>query len=243
MSAQQPSASRPAVGETHTDSVDGNVIVGKASSREATEVLAERWSTEGGGDEACTAIAEDKRLAGLDYVSWSPPSAFTFEQWVNYGRRLGSIGRAVGWWIGDWLRFGNSAYGEKYVRAARITGYDVQTLMNMSYVASRIEPSRRRENLSWSHHAEVASLPAEEQEAWLNRAEEQRFSVHDLRLEVRQHRNRGSSDALAEASEPDGSTSTLVTTCPKCGHRFEEARRHGGARAAGATSQPEAQIA
>src|SRR5439155_4630154 len=35
----------------------------------------------------------------------------------------------------------------------------------------RIEPSRRRENLSWSSHREVASLEAREQDRWLDRAE------------------------------------------------------------------------
>jgi hypothetical protein len=166
----------------------------------------------------------------LNHVSWLALPALTFEQWVNHGRRLGSIGRTVGWWIGDWLRFGNAAYGEKYARASRITGYDVQTLMNMSYVATRIEPSRRRENLSWSHHAEVAALPAGEREAWLNRAEEQHFSVHDLRLEVRQERNRGSSDALADPTMRAGSEAERITTCPQCGHRFQEARRRRRAR-------------
>src|SRR5918998_5974009 len=120
------------------------------------------------------------RSAKLTNVSWSAADALSFEQWVRDGRRLGMIGRGVGWWIGDWLRFGNARYGEKYVRASKITGYDVQTLMNMVYVASNIEPARRRESLSWSHHAELAALSPAEQDDWLDRAEECRLSARDL---------------------------------------------------------------
>jgi hypothetical protein len=74
--------------------------------------------------------------------------------------------------------------------AARITGYDDQTLMNMVYVATRFEVSRRREKLSWSHHAEVAALDREEQEWWLDRAGAGRLTVRGLRDELscaRQH--------------------------------------------------------
>jgi hypothetical protein len=140
----------------------------------------------------------------------------SFEQWVLHGRRLGAIGRGVGWWIGDWLRFGNARYGEKYVKAARITGYDVQTLMNMVYVASSVEPSRRRERLSWSHHAEVAALPPEEQSEWLDRVEECRLSVHDLRMLLRNaRRGDGDEERAQEAIAAD------AKVCPECGHELE----------------------
>ena len=38
--------------------------------------------------------------------------------------------------------------------------------MNMVYVASRFEVSRRREMLSWSHHAALAALDRDGQELW-----------------------------------------------------------------------------
>jgi hypothetical protein len=98
------------------------------------------------------------------------------------------LGRGVGWWIGDWLRFGNAAYGERYRPATRITGYDRQTLMNLVYVASRIEPERRRERLSWSHHSEVAAFEPADQDGWLDRAERDRLSVRCLREAIRGER-------------------------------------------------------
>jgi signal transduction histidine kinase len=140
--------------------------------------------------------------------------------WVAQGTRLGSVGRSVGWWIGDWLRYGNARFGERYVRAARITGYDTQTLMNMAYTASRVEISRRRENLSWSHHAEIAALEPEDQDRWLERAERERLSVRSLREELRRERRAATARSSA-AAEPDPHDELV---CPRCGCRITEMR-------------------
>jgi len=153
-------------------------------------------------------------------VSWTASDAMSFEHWVLNGRRLGATGRGIGWWIGDWLRFGNARYGEKYVQAAKITGYDKQTLMNMVYVASRINVERRRERLSWSHHAEVAATEREQQEHWLDRAEESRLSVQDLRQLLRKARK----DEWTADGEPAQATRARqrdhAAVCPECGHAF-----------------------
>ena len=141
------------------------------------------------------------------------------------------MGRRAGWWIGDWLSFGNAAYGERYVRAARITGYDTQTLMNMVYVASHVDPSRRRETLSWSHHAEVVALTEEGQEVWLARAEQERLSVRDLRRAIQDER-RGLKGGAGEAMPNSGRWGAGAdhyhdedeygqqVVCPSCGHNF-----------------------
>jgi len=137
--------------------------------------------------------------------------------WLEQGRRLGVIGRGVGWWIGDWLRYGNERFGERYVRAARITGYDVQTLMNMVYVASRFEPEQRRESLSWSHHAELAALEVDERARWLELAAARRLSVRCLREELRRARR-------LEAHEHEEESANPNIQCPECGCRFARAR-------------------
>ena len=141
-------------------------------------------------------------------------------EWAAHGRRLGVMGRGVGWWLGDWLRFGNAAYGERYGPAARMTGYDKQSLMNMVYVASRVEPSRRREKLSWSHHAEIAAFDAPDQEAWLDRAERDQLSVRCLREAIRTQR-RGSEaepDAAGHVQEsPAAVPHPPDSVCPSCG--------------------------
>lgn len=165
-----------------------------------------------------------RRLVDVTPIAWTPRQPLALADWISYGKRFGSLGRACGWWIGDWLNFGSAAYGQKYSRAARILKYEVQTLMNMAYVASRFEASRRREGVSWSHHAELAALPAEEQDRWLDRVEEDRLTVRDLRLELRREaaasrdpgRRRGSpGQDLAVATAGDQRYS-----CPRCGHSF-----------------------
>ena len=120
---------------------------------------------------AVTTALEPRRRqrppAELTAVGWVVCEELPYEEWLRQGSRLGLAGRNSRWWIGDWVRYGTSRYGKKYEAAVRVTGYDRQTLMNMVYVASRFEISRRRENLSWSHHAEVAALEPGEQEDWL----------------------------------------------------------------------------
>ena len=165
------------------------------------------------------------------------------------GSRLG--GSRFGWWIGDWIRYGSAKYGEKYEAAARITGYDVQSLMNMAYVASRFEISRRREKLSFSHHCELAALPLGEQELWLDRIEREGLSVHALRVQLKRSAAKlGSPPSVAEADvqAPDTQRSGgAEVVCPECGHQFAAhapssagARRRSSAgarrRAAGADS-------
>jgi hypothetical protein len=93
----------------------------------------------------------------------------------------------------------------------------VQSLMNMAYVANRFEVSRRRPGLSFSHHAELAGLPPEDQELWLDRIEAGGLSVHALRAELRKARQRAAARTALRAAPPLDDE----VVCPNCGHRFE----------------------
>ena len=155
----------------------------------------------------------------LTRVGWTPSENLGLAEWSAVGRRFGEIGRCSQWWLGDWINYGNTKFGERYSRAMKLTGYDVQSLMNMVYVASRFEISRRRENLSWSHHATVAPLDVAEQEHWLTRASTEKLSVADLRVELRGVRRTravtaGDGPGTGERDEHD-EVRTFV--CPNCG--------------------------
>ncbi len=124
--------------------------------------------------------------------------------------------------------YGNAKFGERYARAAKITGYDTQTLMNMVYVASRFPISRRREELSWSHHETLAAVDVADQDHWLDQAVSNRWSVADLRTMVRAARGKSptaedqpdeieAGKAAIEARGHTGATSGAVVTCPRCG--------------------------
>jgi hypothetical protein len=145
-------------------------------------------------------------------TAWVPDAPLSLAEWSEHGRRLGMISRAVGWWIGDWLRYGNERWGERYARAVRLTGYDAQTLMNMAYVASRYPISERREQLSWTHHVEVAACELSERAALLDHAEAERLSARCLREELRRMR-RAAKSAVPEVS----ATIEPLCVCPHCG--------------------------
>lgn len=146
-----------------------------------------------------------------------PPPGIEQREWISTGRRLGTIGRCSQWWIGDWIRFGTARWGEKYSEAARVTGYDVASLRNMAWVASRFDLSLRSDRLSWSHHVLLAPLEEREQRHWLEKALEERLSVSDLRLELRARRHSSSKE---QASAGEGRVEEEGGVCPHCGHKL-----------------------
>lgn len=112
------------------------------------------------------------------------PESLTYEQWQGIGSALQSVNRSVMWWVGDWLRYGERRWGEMYSQAIEETGRAERTLQNAKWVAEKFESSRRRELLSWRHHAEVAALPTGEADDLLDMAEREHMSTRELRLEV-----------------------------------------------------------
>lgn len=151
-------------------------------------------------------------------VAWTPNRELDAVSWAIAGRRIGAVGRCIQWLLGDWIAYGNERFGERYARAAKITGYDTQTLMNMVYVASRFAISRRRENLSWSHHETLAALSFEAQECWLDQATANRWSVADLRTMLRTAKREAEAKGLLTRAEDESQAPVSgVTKCPRCG--------------------------
>jgi hypothetical protein len=154
----------------------------------------------------------------VNSVAWTPCGDIDFAEWARTGQRLGAMGRCGQWGLGDWLRYGNAKFGEKYARAAKITKYDIQTLMNMVYVAGKFEFSRRRENLSWSHHETVACLAPDEQDRWLDTASLEKLSISDLRQELRRSRRPSKTDVAAQLNPSAAKKQHIINiTCPHCG--------------------------
>src|SRR4030042_1404573 len=97
-------------------------------------------------------------------VGLGMPDDLTFERWEQIGQTLRKIEGARLWWFGDWCNFGERKYGEKYSQALEASDYEAITLRNAAWVGKSIEMSRRHNNLSWSHHLEVAALESKEQD-------------------------------------------------------------------------------
>jgi hypothetical protein len=132
--------------------------------------------------------AADREPARMGPQGLYMRQGMAFGTWVRVGRRISEISNASSWWLGDWLVYGQDAYGERYRAAVEATGLDYKTLRNYAWVARRFPPPRRRVALSLQHHAEVASLPDVEQDLWLRRAERFGWSRNQLRRRVSEHR-------------------------------------------------------
>lgn len=111
-----------------------------------------------------------------------------FEDYLKLGEKLTVVGEAWQWWWGDYLNQGEQKYGETYAQAVNESGYATGTLMNAASVCGRIEISRRREILSFGHHAAVAYIEdAAVQDRLLEAAGEGGWSVTALREAVREY--------------------------------------------------------
>ena len=122
-----------------------------------------------------------------------------FDAWTELGAKLGGYCNASCWWLGDWLAFGQARYGRRYRDAIAVTDLEYQTLRNYAVVARRFDLSRRRDNLSFQHHAEVCALCDQDQEFWLDLAADHHWSKAELRRRRRGRVSDGPSDAGGSA--------------------------------------------
>lgn len=120
------------------------------------------------------------------------PKGMSLDDWGALGQHIFVLSDSSGWWLGDWLVYGQENYPNRYKHAIEATSLDYQTLRNYAWVARKFVPARRREKLSMQHHAEVASLPLEDQEWWLAQAEAEGWSRNELRRRIQAATKRNS---------------------------------------------------
>jgi hypothetical protein len=137
------------------------------------------------------------------------PAALTFDEWERAGRQLSGILDSSSWWLGDWLVYGKDHYADRYQRGIRAAGLQYQTLRNYAWVSRRFALHNRRAALTFQHHAELASLPAAEQETWLDRAEQMYWTTKQLRSAIRLAR-----EDATRAEKPTELEATQRVTVP-----------------------------
>lgn len=103
------------------------------------------------------------------------------EKWEELGHQLFRVETAWQWWIGDWINYGEQKWGETYKAAIEVTGRSAVTLMSVSSVCKEFQISRRREKLSFKHHAEVQALEPEKQDEILDQAEREELTTRQVR--------------------------------------------------------------
>jgi hypothetical protein len=129
------------------------------------------------------------------------PARLAFEDWEQAGRQLSGIVNSSSWWLGDWLVYGKEHFRSRYERGIAAAGLQYQTLRNYAWVARRFELHRRRAALSFQHHAEAASLPVEQQDLWLDRAEKMQWTTKQFREAIRLARDDETPAASVEEAE------------------------------------------
>lgn len=132
------------------------------------------------------------------------PLEHTFEECM---RQISLAERTCKFALGDLLIAASGHYGDRYSRWAEVTGFEIQTLRDIASTCLRVPMERRKvEALSFSHHREVAALPAPDQVKWLEAAETRDIGSARLRKSIQLGRvatatDMGRGKATAPASE------------------------------------------
>jgi len=122
----------------------------------------------------------------------------SFQQHAAAGAFAKRAHKRSGWWLADWLRYGDSRddWQSKIDQVVDSSELSEKTAKNVRAIGA-IPKSRRRETVDFSTHGEVAALEADEQVEFLNLAEERQLSQRDLRLAIRASRRRKVIDGQA----------------------------------------------
>jgi predicted DNA binding CopG/RHH family protein len=151
------------------------------------------------------------------------PQNLPERSWERIGTNLREVVNSSAWWLADWLIYGETTYGwRRYKEAIERTGLDYQTLRNYAWVARRFEHHRRRDGLSFAHHAEVTRLSPPEQDYWLRKAEQQKWSRNELRRAVRASLAAQSEQTEAPLSGDDAQEVLMLAESPAAGKRKQK---------------------
>lgn len=116
-------------------------------------------------------------------------SQLSYEEWARLGVQWATIERAMRLCLGDWLNYGEKAYGQKYSQAINDTGFEYGYLANLAWVCRAVPLERRREAIqSVSIYQTLAPLDAEEQETWLDLIEENGWTRNELRAALKEEK-------------------------------------------------------
>lgn len=116
-------------------------------------------------------------------TSLSLPAELRVNDWERIGGQLELAQNANLWWIADWAAYGDRCYRKQYPLLLEKM-FARESLASLASIARSVEPLRRRKDLSFSHHREVAPLPPDEQTEWLSDAFDHGWSVRELRERI-----------------------------------------------------------
>lgn len=128
------------------------------------------------------------------------------ETLISMAAFFGQVNSSSRWWIADLLEYTEMRYGEYVAQVAEATKLAPQTVENIVSIGHRVPPERRIDEVSMSVHAEVASLPPQDQRRWLKIAKDENLTKMELRGRIK-------------PELPPAVVRTI--TCPHCGEEVE----------------------
>lgn len=110
----------------------------------------------------------------------------SFEAHEGVGEFIKRAHRCSGFWLADWLRYGESRsdWAAKLSQVVDATGLAEKTLKNVRAVGA-IDNKIRRAGVEFGQHATVAALEPDDQDRFLQLAEEENLTVRELRATIR----------------------------------------------------------
>jgi len=126
----------------------------------------------------------DKLNAGYSNVGISFDDAMSKHEWASIGLKLAIANQRLLWYLADWANFGEVKFSalREYCEAH---GMDYRRLRSLAKVGAGVRMDRRKDQLDFYFHAEVAGLEPKEQSKWLTDAQEQHMTRADLREAIR----------------------------------------------------------
>ena len=116
----------------------------------------------------------------LSRTSLSFKKDITKEEWKIVFNKLSHVEGCIQFWIGDSLVYLEQKWG-MYDEIAEESGLNKQTLKDYKWVSDTIEPSLRKDDLTFNHHKSVALLPKEQQQEVLQKASDEKLTVRETR--------------------------------------------------------------
>lgn len=141
---------------------------------------------EAGWDESLEVVAQHGPFLLLP-MGLSVVGTPTFTQWEEACHWVQQVEKASPFWIGDLLAYGDK-FGEMASQVLEATEYAEKTCANAKYTCNAIPPERRRPNVPYAHHHEIAPLPPAEQDEWLKKCEDEQLTREQLRVQLKAHK-------------------------------------------------------
>jgi len=157
-------------------------------------------------------LAQLEQAGAITETGLQLPPDLPWDQYEALAVMFGQLHRVSAWLIGDLLNYGEKVYkDDRYVQVIALTGLADQTCYNYASICKYVPRPRRRLELPFSVHAEVAYKEPEEQTAWLRQAAENKWTRAQLRQAMQG--DKSAPEAPVEVLPPAGE----MQYCPHCG--------------------------